>query len=79
MFFNYLGIGKYLNRFLPICNISDTLPKELNKKELKEWVVLDTFDMFSPQFDQPQKISTVVSWFNKFGMNNVWGEEIKMV
>jgi hypothetical protein len=34
---------------------------------LREWVVLDTFDMFSPEHDHPQKISTVKKWFEEFG------------
>ena len=76
-FFSKIGLGKTLNRFLPICDIDGTLPKNLPTEQLRELCVLDTFDMFSPQFDQPQKISTVVSWFNKFRMNNVWGGEIK--
>lgn len=33
--------------------------------------------MFGPEFDQPQKIVTVVDWFNKYGMNKVWGGEIR--
>ncbi len=62
-----------LRRFIPIVDIVGTLPQNLNKAELREWCILDTFDMFSPQYDQPQKVSTVVNWFNKYGMQNVWG------
>ncbi len=72
-FFSKIGIGKIANRFLPICDIDGTLPSNLSKEKLREMVVLDTFDMFSPQYDQPQRIKTVVSWFNKYGMTNVWG------
>lgn len=71
--FSKIGVGKIINRFLPICDIDGTLPKNLSKDQLREWCVLDTFDMFSPQYDQPQKISTVVSWFNKYGMERVSG------
>jgi hypothetical protein len=38
--------------------------------------VLDTFDMFSPEYDQPQRISTIVNWFNEYGMKDVWGGTI---
>jgi hypothetical protein len=53
---------------LPVCDIKGTLPHNLSKEELKEWVVLDTFDMFSPQHDHPQTISTVKRWFEESGM-----------
>lgn len=76
-FFSRMGIGKITNRFLPICDIDGTLPRNLNRERLREWCVLDTFDMFSPQYDQPQKIRTVVNWFNKYGMQNVKGQFIK--
>jgi SAM-dependent methyltransferase len=67
-FFDKLRIGKLVNRFLPVCDIKNTLPSNLSKQELREWVVLDTFDMFSPEHDHPQKISTVSKWFEEFGM-----------
>ncbi len=72
-FFSRIGIGRFVNRFLPICDIDGTLPAGLCKEMLREMVVLDTFDMFSPQYDQPQRISTVVKWFEKYGMTTVWG------
>ena len=75
-FFSKIGLGKIVNRFLPICDIDGTLPKDLPYEQLRELCVLDTFDMFSPQYDQPQKISTVVSWFNKYGMKDVFGGDV---
>jgi 2-polyprenyl-3-methyl-5-hydroxy-6-metoxy-1,4-benzoquinol methylase len=72
-FFSKTGIGKYVNRFLPICDIDGTLPADVSKGKLREMVVLDTFDMFSPQYDQPQRINTVVNWFKKYGMADTWG------
>lgn len=74
--FSKIGLGKIANRFLPICDIDGTLPKGLPYDQLRELCVLDTFDMFSPQYDQPQKINTVVKWFNKHGMRNVWGGDV---
>ena len=58
---------KALSRFLPICDIDRTLPKELSPKELREWVVLDTFDMFSPAYDNPQRIADVAAMFQRAG------------
>jgi len=68
--------GKILTRFLPVCDIDGTLPQGLSKEKLREMVVLDTFDMFSPAFDQPQKIETIRKWFIEFGMKDVWGGTI---
>ncbi len=68
-FFDKIRIGKIVNRFLPICDINATLPRNLSKNELEEWVILDTFDMFSPEYDHPQRISTVRKWFEEFGMD----------
>lgn len=53
--FTQLGFN-FMTRFLPICDIKNTLPNNLSKKSLREWVILDTFDMFSPEYDNPQKI-----------------------
>lgn len=76
-FFSNIGIGKIVNRFLPICDIDGTLPRNLSREQLREWCVLDTFDMFSPQYDQPQKLSTVVGWLNKYGMKNTDGRFVQ--
>jgi SAM-dependent methyltransferase len=72
-FFSKIGLGKIVNRFLPICDIDGTLPKGISYDQLRELCVLDTFDMYSPQYDQPQKIKEVVKWFKKYGMKEVWG------
>jgi hypothetical protein len=64
--FHKLKIG-FLNRFLPIVDIVNTFPEGLTLKQMKEWAILDTFDMFSPEFDNPQRISKVVSMFDNNG------------
>lgn len=76
-FFSKIGLGKLCNRFIPVCDIEGTLPKNIPYNQLRELCVLDTFDMFSPEYDDPQKISTVKNWFEKYGMNDVWGGKIK--
>jgi len=68
-FFDKIKLGRILNRFLPIPDIKHTIPGGLDKKELREWVILDTFDMFSPEYDKPQRISTVKKWFEEAGLN----------
>lgn len=75
-FFSKIGLGKIVNRFLPICDIDGTLPQGLPYEQLRELCVLDTFDMFSPAYDQPQKMTTVKQWFEKYGMTSVWGGDV---
>jgi ubiquinone/menaquinone biosynthesis C-methylase UbiE len=75
-FFSKIGIGKIVNRFLPICDIDTTVPKNMTEQQIREWCILDTFDMFSPTYDQPQRLHTVTNWFNKYGMKDVWGGKI---
>lgn len=65
-FLHSLQLG-FLARFLPIVDIQGTLPKYLSAVEQREWAVLDTFDMFSPRFDNPQRIKDVVKMFKCFG------------
>jgi hypothetical protein len=55
-----------LTRFLPVVD-QRTLPKGLSRKERREWAVLDTFDMFSPKYDNPQRISAVAEMFRRSG------------
>ena len=66
-FTDRLGIGRIVNRFVPIVDISGTMPPNLSADQLREWVVLDTFDMFSPEHDHPQRLSTVKAWFEEAG------------
>lgn len=61
-----LGLG-VLARFLPVVDIHRTFPKYLSESEKREWAVLDTFDMFSPEFDNPQRIEDVEDMFRRHG------------
>jgi hypothetical protein len=56
-----------LRRFLPVADIHDAMPGGMTAKQLREWVVLDTFDMFSPTYDNPQRIETVAAMFHRAG------------
>lgn len=66
-----------LSRFMPVCDINNTLPTGLSADELKEWVILDTFDMFSPAYDQPQRIKRVANWVKEEGLQVVFAEFIE--
>ena len=70
-FFNKLKIGAFINRFIPVCDISSTLPENLTPDERREWVKLDTFDMYSPQHDSPQKRRTIEKYFLDLNMQNI--------
>lgn len=77
LFFSKIGLGPILNRFIPVCDIEGTLPTHIPYHQLRELCVLDTFDMFSPEYDNPQKIDTVKNWFERYGMKDVWGGKIR--
>lgn len=57
----------FFNRFLPIADINKTIPN-LEKKNLRENIILDTFDMLSPKYDKPQRFSHIVEIFNKYNL-----------
>ena len=66
-FLNKIGCGA-LTRFLPLVDLR-TLPKlGLSKLQFREWVVLDTFDMFSPVHDHPQRVKDVAAMFDRNGV-----------
>jgi SAM-dependent methyltransferase len=56
-----------LRRFLPIVDFTNSMPPGLTRDELRQWIVLDTFDMFSPEYDNPQRLSTVAKMFERGG------------
>lgn len=66
-FFDRLKMGMIAHRFLPMCDIKRTLPAGLSKEVLREWVILDTFDMFSPAYDNPQRVNRVKKWMQESG------------
>lgn len=76
-FNNHIGIGRFINRFVPVCDVQRTLPQGLPPETLKEWVVLDTFDMFSPAYDQPQRPETVKVWMEGAGMEQVSAQYVR--
>jgi hypothetical protein len=57
------GIGRRLRHAQPVANYEGLLP--LTPTELKEWAVLDTFDMLAPAHDHPQTAATLQAWFEE--------------
>ena len=67
--------GIYLKRLIPVANYSGILP--LNKKQLLEWALLDTFDWLGPEYDNPQRIKTLSGWMKEAKMKDF--EVLKVV
>ncbi|HPF98893.1 MAG TPA: glycosyltransferase [Kiritimatiellia bacterium] len=44
---------------------------DLPEYHLREWIILDMFDILSPAYDQPQQIDTVREWFEKWGLEKI--------
>jgi len=62
-------IGKALNWRLLIADYRGDY--NLSEKMLKEWAILDTFDMLSPTYESLQYIETVQKWFSNAGMRDI--------
>ncbi len=76
-FFNQRnGLG-FFNRFVPISEMPEALKDCLSDREIEEWMILDTFDMFSPAYDKPQRLKTVRKWFLELDFINVEAEFIQ--
>lgn len=62
-------IGRKLRHLLPVANYDGILP--LDATQLKDWAVLDTFDMLAPAHDHPQSVETLAGWFERAGLADV--------
>ncbi|MBV9932646.1 MAG: class I SAM-dependent methyltransferase [Alphaproteobacteria bacterium] len=56
-----------LNRFIPLVDMDRVMPGGLAPEQRREWAVLDTFDMFSPEYDNPQRVARVAKMFRDNG------------
>ena len=61
--------GSLLKRIVPIADYKGVYP--LDDTQLREWALLDTFDMLSPRYDQPQTSQTLRAWFEQAGLSDV--------
>lgn len=68
-FINKLPFGKSLNWALLVGDYGGIY--DLDDDVLKEWAILDTFDMLSPAHDHPQSIKTMKKWFKENNLTNV--------
>lgn len=63
------AIGRVLKRLVPVANYSGVYP--LDARQLREWALLDTFDMLAPEYDQPQPAGRVRGWLEAAGLQGV--------
>lgn len=62
-------VGHKLSHVVPVANYKGVYP--LSSAQLKEWAVLDTFDMLSPAHDHPQSSGTLHTWFVRAGLRDI--------
>jgi uncharacterized protein YbaR (Trm112 family)/precorrin-6B methylase 2 len=62
-------LGPKLRYLLPIANHEPDWP--LTPEQVREWAILNTYDMLAPAYDQPQSAATLLSWFKEAGLSNV--------
>ena len=59
-------LGRIIMRMLPVsCAHLQGIP--LSAADFREWVRLDTFDMYAPAYDRPQTAAAVRRWFEIAG------------
>jgi len=62
-------IGRILQRLVPVADYTKSLP--LSPIQLREWALLDTFDMLCPAYDNPQTPQTIRRWCNNAALKNI--------
>jgi SAM-dependent methyltransferase len=63
------AIGRFLKRLVPVANYAGVYP--LDARQLREWALLDTFDMLAPEYDRPQPAARVRAWLEAAGLAGV--------
>jgi SAM-dependent methyltransferase len=62
-------LGHHLRHAVPVANYDGVYP--LSGAQLREWAILDTFDMFASAHDYPQTAKTVRGWFMSAGFDDI--------
>lgn len=58
-------VGRKLRYAIPVANHGPDFP--LMPEQVREWAVLNTFDMLAPAHDHPQSAATLTRWFGEAG------------
>ena len=56
-------LGRALKRVVPVADYTGIYP--LSDQQLREWALLDTFDVLAPAYDSPQTAATVRRWLDE--------------
>lgn len=68
-------VGHGLKRVVPVADYTERFP--LSDQQLKQWALLDTFDMLAPTYDNPQSAETIRRWYEQAGLGEIevghWG------
>ncbi len=62
-------LGRFFMFAIPVANYVHE--KQLNRDQRYAWAVLDTFDMLSPQFDQPMTEAEAANAMTEAGVGNI--------
>lgn len=63
-------VGRKLRYAVPVVNHRPAFPA-LSREQVREWAILDTFDMFGPAYDTPQSAETLRAWASEAGLHDV--------
>jgi SAM-dependent methyltransferase len=67
-------VGRKLAYAIPVVNYRGVYP--LSEAQLREWAVLDTFDMLAPAHDHPQSMETLEQWMHEAGLRDIAVERV---
>jgi SAM-dependent methyltransferase len=59
-------LGRKLRHIIPVANYDGIFP--LSPTQIREWAILDTYDMLAPKYDQPQTAESLKEWFQAMGL-----------
>lgn len=62
-------MGRTLKRLIPVADYTGIYP--LSDQQLREWALLDTFDMLAPKYDNPHTSWKVREWLENAGLVDV--------
>ena len=64
-------VGFYLSQIIPNSNYTFIYP-QLSKDQILQWAIMDTFDMLSPAYDQPQTLKEIRKWLVEANLKTIY-------
>jgi SAM-dependent methyltransferase len=62
-------VGRRLRYAIPVANHEPDFP--LSPEQVREWALLNTYDMLAPVHDHPQSAKTLATWFLSAGLSEI--------